>query len=94
VHIIECKHKGFSTLDLGNLIYKYAALKRIVDDESRAVIVSLVTKYKEFYLNRAFANNIALFGMDENLKQNLKEFLIEGKEDGTFYSRYIKKYRY
>ncbi|WP_457560178.1 hypothetical protein, partial [Caminibacter sp.] len=83
-----------TTLNIAELIYKYAALKKIVDDESKAVIVSLVTKYREYFLNRAFANGIALFGFDRNLRQNIREFLLEGRDDGTFFTKYIKDHSF
>jgi len=84
LHVIECKHRGFKTLDLEDLIYKYATLRRVVDEDARGVIVSLVSKYSKNYLNRALSQNIALFGFNKNLRQNIKEFLIEGKYDECY----------
>jgi len=78
LHIIECKHRGFKTLDLEDLIYKYAALRRVVDEDARGVIISLVNKYSKNFLNRALSQNIALFGFNKYLKDNIKKFLLEG----------------
>jgi hypothetical protein len=78
LHVIECKHRGFKTLDLEDLIYKYAALRRVVDEDAKGVIVSLINKYSKNYLNRALSQNIALFGFNRNLQKNIKEFLLEG----------------
>ena len=78
LHIIECKHRGFKTLDLEDIIYKYAALRRVVDEDAKAVIVSLINKYSRNFLNRALSQNIALFGLNKHLQKNIKEFLLEG----------------
>ena len=78
LHVIECKHRGFKTLDLEDLIYKYATLRRVVDEDAKAVIVSLINKYSRNFLNRALSQNIALFGFNKNLQKNIKEFLLEG----------------
>ena len=90
LHIIECKHRGFKTLDLEDLIYKYATLRRVVDEDARGIIVSLVNKYSKNYINRALSHNIALFGFNKNLRNNIKNFLIEGKTD-DFYKKYSSK---
>ena len=81
LNIIECKHRGFKTLDLEDLIYKYATLRRVVDEDAQGIIVSLVNKYSKSYINRALSHNIALFGFNKSLKQNIKKFLIEGNYD-------------
>ena len=86
LHVIECKHRGFKTLDLEDLIYKYATLRRVVDEDAKGVIVSLVNKYSKNYINRSLSQNIALFGFNKNLKQNIKEFLLEGKYN-DFYTQ-------
>ena len=86
LHIIECKHRGFKTLDLEDLIYKYATLRRVVDEDAKSIIVSLVNKYSKNYLNRALSQNIALFGFNKGLQNNIKNFLL-GFEDGDFSKR-------
>jgi hypothetical protein len=80
LHVIECKHRGFKTLDLEELIYKYATLRRVVDEDAKGVIVTLINKYSKNFINRALSQNIALFGFNKNLQQNIKKFLIEGSE--------------
>ena len=79
LHIIECKYKR--KLDLNSLIYKYSALRRIVDEDAKSIIVSLINKYNAYTINRALTHNIALLGLDKNLKENIKKFLIEDKYD-------------
>ena len=84
LHVIECKHRGFKTLDLENLIYKYATLRRVVDEDAKGIIVSLINKYSKNYTNRALSQNIALFTFDKNLKDNIYKFLIRGENNGYF----------
>ena len=79
LHIIECKYRR--KLDLNSLIYKYSALRRIVDEDAKSVIVSLIDKYNSYVINRALTHNIALLGLDRNLKENIRKFLIEDKYD-------------
>jgi len=87
LHIIECKHRGFKTLDLEDVIYKYATLRRVVDEDAKAIIVSLINKYYPHYVNRALSHNIALFNLNRNLRKQIRDFLIEGKLDESFYNR-------
>jgi len=102
LHLIECKHKNFKTLYLEDLIYKYAILRRVVDEDARGVIISLVNKYSKNYVNRALSHNIALLGFGKKLQENIKSFLIEGTYDennitspkinsSNFKSRYYTK---
>jgi len=79
LHIIECKYR--SKIDFNSLIYKYSALRRIVDEDAKSVIVSLKNRYNRFVINRALSHNIALLGLDRNLKDNIKKFLLEDKYD-------------
>ena len=79
LHIIECKYR--KKLDLNSLIYKYSALRRIVDEDAKSIIVSLINKYNAFTINRALTHNIALLGVDYNLKENINKFLLEDKYD-------------
>jgi hypothetical protein len=85
LHLIECKHRGFKTLDLEKLIYKYSTLRRIVDADAKGVIITLINKYSRNYKNRALSQNIALFGFNKNLKENIEKFLIEGKNDEFYH---------
>ena len=88
LHLIECKHRGFKTLDLRDLIYKYATLRRVVDEDAKGIIVSLINKYSRNYINRALSQNIALFGFNKNLKQNIKSFLLG--DDNVFTKNFEK----
>jgi len=77
LHIIECKHKFFRTLNLAELIYKYHSLRSIIDYDARAVIVSLVKKYSQNFINRALNFNVGLFDIQH--VENINEFLRSGK---------------
>ncbi len=80
LHVIECKYRR-KKLDLHGLIYKYSALRRIIDEDGKSIIVSLIDKYNKYTLNRALTHNIALLGLDKNLKENIKKFLLEDVYD-------------
>ena len=80
LHVIECKHRGFKTLDLEELIYKYSTLRRVVDEDAKGIIISLINKYSKNYINRALSQNVALFGFNKSLQNNISNFLL-GQND-------------
>ena len=80
LHVIECKHRGFKTLDLEDLIYKYSTLRRVVDEDAKGIIISLINKYSKNYINRALSQNVALFGFNKSLQNNISNFLL-GQND-------------
>ncbi len=108
LHIIECKnrrvkHNGVvGGVNLENLLYKYAALKPVVDDESKAAMViarGVDRNITENIATRAFTNNIAFIEANRYLKDNIKKFFLEANSNDFFFRKpykYSKKktYRY
>lgn len=74
LHIIECKHKA-KTLDINDVVYKYAALKKMVDYDSKAVIVSLKSKIKEMIKKRAESFDIKLVNLSSHTARDIYDFL-------------------
>jgi len=92
LHIIECKHRSHKTLNIDNIIYKYGALKRIVDEDAKAIIVTLINRYNKHSIDRALSHDIALFGFNKYLHKNIKRYLIE--DDYDFYLQRNTKNKY
>ncbi|QCT95326.1 DUF1887 family protein [Caminibacter mediatlanticus TB-2] len=59
LYIIECKNKKINKI-LDSLIYKYIALRKNLDYDSKAFIISLDTKFLENLELRANLNNVFL----------------------------------
>ncbi len=74
LHIIECKHKD-KMLDMNEVVYKYAALKKIVDYDSKAVIVSLKEKVEEMIEKRAENFDIRLINFTPGKIKEIYDFL-------------------
>jgi hypothetical protein len=74
LNIIECKHKR-RTFDAESVLYKYAALKRMVDYDSKVVIASLDNYVKNSYKRRAKMYDIKFVSMNKNMGKEIYEFL-------------------
>ncbi len=102
LHVIECKNRkpiGDHTsygIDLESLLFKYATLKSIIDDEGKGAIVMTgrLEKVKREVIERGIVYNIAIMSTDRYLKDNLKKFFLEGVNDiyqGEFKKNFFKK---
>jgi hypothetical protein len=74
LNIIECKHKR-KTFNAESVLYKYAALKRMVDYDSKVVIVSLDNYVKDSHKQRAKMFDIKFVSLNENMGDEIYEFL-------------------
>jgi len=74
LHIVECKHKA-KMLNIEEVVYKYAALKKTVDYDSKAVIVSLKTNINNAIKKRASNFGIKLIALKPGCADDIYRFL-------------------
>ncbi|WP_025270210.1 Card1-like endonuclease domain-containing protein [Hippea sp. KM1] len=102
LHVIECKNRRPTSwrnqygVNLESLLFKYATLKSIIDDEGRGavVITGRLSDIRYETIKRGSIHNITFMSTNRYLKDNMKRFFLEGVNDiyqGEFKKSFFKK---
>lgn len=102
LHVVECKNRRPINeytqygINLESLLFKYATLKSIIDDEGKGAIVMTgrLGNVKHEVISRGLIYNVAFMSTDIYLKDNIKRFFLEGVNDiysGEFKENFSKE---